>query len=135
MMKIRSILCPEVCPPKGPYSQAIEVSGSVRTIYTGTITALDVDWNVVGKGDIRLQTTKTLENLERILGAAGATLQNIVKMTWYLVHIEHMTEVAEIRNTFFRGHAPASGTIPINKLFYPDLLLEMDAIAVLPAAE
>jgi 2-iminobutanoate/2-iminopropanoate deaminase len=129
-MKIETIFTPHVCPPKGPYSQAIAVSGPVRTIYTGTITALDVDWNVVGKGDIRLQTTKTLENLAQILAAGGATLQNVVKMTWYLVHIEHMTEVAEIRNAFFRGHAPASGTIPINKLFYPDLLLEMDAVAV-----
>ena len=133
-MKIEPIFAPNVCPPKGPYSQAIAVSGSCRTIYTGTITALDVDWSVVGKGDIRVQTTKTLENLEQILAAGGATLKNVVKMTWYLVHIEHMTEVAEIRNLFFCGHAPASGTIPINKLFYPDLLLEMDAVAVIPVS-
>ncbi|MFC4779090.1 RidA family protein [Paenibacillus sp. GCM10023252] len=121
----------KVLPPKGPYAQAIKVSEATSTIYTGTITSLDVDWNVVGAGDIRAQTRKTIENLELILEAAGATLADVVKTTWYLVDINHMPIVAEIRNEMFGGAVPASGTIPINKLFYPELLLEMEAIAVI----
>ncbi|WNR46802.1 RidA family protein [Paenibacillus roseipurpureus] len=122
---------PKVLPPRGPYAQAIKVSNVSSTIYTGTITALDVNWNVVGAGDIREQTRKTIENLELILEAAGATLADVVKTTWYLVDITHMPIVAEIRNEMFKGAVPASGTIPINGLYYPELLLEMEAIAVI----
>ncbi|ANE45178.1 hypothetical protein SY83_01220 [Paenibacillus swuensis] len=125
------VFTPEVCPPKGPYAQAVKVSEVKHTIYTGTITALDQDWNVVGAGDLDTQVRKTIENLELILEAAGATLADVVKTTWYLVNIEDMTRVAEIRNEMFKGAVPASGTIPINKLFYPELLLEMDAVAVI----
>ncbi|MFD2611172.1 RidA family protein [Paenibacillus gansuensis] len=125
------VFTPEVLPPRGPYAQAIKVSNVTSTIYTGTITALDVDWNVVGAGDIRAQTRKTIENLELILAAAGATLADVVKTTWYLTDITHMPIVAEIRNEMFKGAVPASGTIPITGLYYPELLLEMEAIAVI----
>ncbi len=131
-LKKEVVLNPAVTPPRGPYAQAVKVSGRHTTIYTGTITALDQDWNVVGAGDIEAQTRKTIENLEGILQAAGATLADIVSTTWYLTRIEDMTVVAKIRNEMFKGAVPASGTIPINALFYPDLLLEMTAIAVIP---
>ena len=123
---------PSITPPRGPYAQAVKVSGHHTTIYTGTITALDQDWNVVGVGDIETQTRKTIENLEGILLAAGASLADIVSTTWYLTRIEDMVSVAKIRNEMFKGAVPASGTIPVNALFYPDLLLEMTAIAVIP---
>lgn len=131
MAKKEVIFHPEVFPPRGPYAQAIKVSEASKTIYTGTITALDVDWNVVGVGDIREQTRVTIKNLELILEAAGATLADVVKTTWYLVDITHMPIVAEIRNEMFKGAVPASGTVPINNLYYPELLLEMEAVAVL----
>ncbi|WP_352231223.1 RidA family protein [Peribacillus sp. SI8-4] len=82
-------------------------------MYTGTITALDEDWNVVGAGDIREQTRKTIENLEKTLEAAGATLADVVKTTWYLTDITHMPIVAEIRNEMFGGAIPASDSSKI----------------------
>lgn len=131
MAKKEIIYTAKSFPPRGPYAQAIKVSEARTTIYTGTITALDVDWNVVGVGDIREQTRVTIENLKHILEAAGATLADVVKTNWYLVNIAHMPIVAEVRNEMFQGAVPASGTIPINHLYYPELLLEMDAIAII----
>ncbi|SES87434.1 RidA family protein [Thorsellia anophelis] len=131
-MKREIVLNPDVMPPKGPYAQAIKVSGNHTTIYTGTIASLDKQWNVVGANDIRLQTRQTIENLKGILEAAGASLADVISTTWYLTRIEDMPVVAEIRNELFQGNMPASGTIPINGLFYPELLLEMSAIAVIP---
>ena len=125
------VFTPEVNPPTGPYAQAIKVTNPKSVIYTGTITALDENWNIVGAGDIRAQTRKTIENLKKIVEAAGAQMTDIVKTTWYLTEIRHMPIVAEIRNEMFEGCVPASGTIPINNLYYPDLLLEMDAVIVI----
>jgi 2-iminobutanoate/2-iminopropanoate deaminase len=129
MAEIRTVFHPEATPPRGPYAQAIRVANARETLYTGTITALDSEWNIVGSGDIEAQTRKTIENLELILEAADMSIENVVQTTWYLVRIEDMPAVARVRNEMFRGHAPASGTIPINALYYPELLLEMQAIA------
>ena len=125
------VFTPEVTPPTGPYAQAIKVTNAKAVIYTGTITSLDENWNVVGVGDIQTQTRKTIENLKKIVEAAGAKMTDIVKTTWYLTDIRHMPIVAEIRNEMFEGCIPASGTIPINNLYYPGLLLEMDAVIVI----
>ncbi len=125
------IFTPEVTPPQGPYAQAIKITNPKAVIYTGTITALDENWNVVGAGDIRTQTRKTIENLKKIVKESGAEMTDIVKTTWYLTDIRHMPEVAEVRNEMFEGAVPASGTIPINHLYYPDLLLEMEAVIVI----
>ncbi len=127
-MKKEIVFTDKVCPPKGPYAQAIKISDYKSIIYTGTLTALDKDWNVVGAGDIIKQTEKTIENLHEILIASNATFENVIQTTWYLVNIEHMIEVAKVRDKMFGGAVPASGTIPINKLFFPELLLEMQAV-------
>ena len=54
-----------------------------------------------------------------------------VSVTWYLVDIDHMPRVAKVREELFEGCKPASGTVPINKLLVPELMLEVSAIAVL----
>jgi len=54
-----------------------------------------------------------------------------VSVTWYLVDIDHMPRVAKVREEMFEGCRPASGTIPINHLLVPELMLEVSAIAVL----
>ena len=130
-MKVETVFSSEATVPRGPYSQAIKISNINSLVFTGTIASLDKDWNIVGAGDIEAQTRKTIENLEQILIAAGGSLKNIVKTTWYLVNISDMPLVAKVRNEMFQGCNPASGTIPVNKLYYDELLLEMEAIAVI----
>ncbi len=83
-MKKDEVFSPLATPPKGPYCQAIKLTNVNSIIFTGTITALDENWQMVGAGDIEVQVRKTIENLENILIAAGASLENVVKTTWYL---------------------------------------------------
>jgi enamine deaminase RidA (YjgF/YER057c/UK114 family) len=126
------IISPRLFKALGPYSHCVKVTGGSTMVFTSTVTAIDIDWNVIGVGDIRAQTRKTIENLKIALEEAGAGIKDIVKVNWYLVNIEHFKTVLEVREEMFEGHRPASGTIPIGKLALPELLLEADAIAVLP---
>jgi 2-iminobutanoate/2-iminopropanoate deaminase len=116
---------------KGPFSHVVKVSGVREMVFTGTITALDRDWNVVGD-TIEDQTRHTIEQLKIALAEVGASIQDVVSVTWYLVDIDHMPRVAKVREEMFEGCRPASGTIPINNLLLPELMLEVSAIAVLP---
>ena len=68
------------------YTQAIVVSGNVTTIYVGGQNAVDASGNIVGKGDIGVQTEKALQNLETALAAGGAGLQHVVKWNVYILH-------------------------------------------------
>jgi 2-iminobutanoate/2-iminopropanoate deaminase len=125
------IISPRLFKALGPYSHCVKVTGAQTLVFTSTVTAIDCDWNVIGVGDIRAQTRKTIENLKIALAEAGASLKDVVKVNWYLVNIEHFKTVLEVREELFEGHRPASGTIPINRLALPELLLEADATAVL----
>ena len=58
------------------YTQAVVVSGNATTIYIGGQNAVDASGNIVGKGDLRTQTEKTLQNIETALAAGGAELQH-----------------------------------------------------------
>ncbi len=130
-MKKEIVYSKKATVPKGPYAQAIKVSEFKSIIYTGTITALDENWNIVGANDLEAQVRKTIENLGYILEAACATFENVVQTTWYLTNIKDMPKVAKIRDEMFEGSIPASGTIPINNLYFDELLLEMDAVIVI----
>ena len=68
------------------YSQAVVVSGGATTIYVGGQNAVDASGNIVGKGDLRVQTEKTLRNVETALAAGGAELQHVVKWNVYVLH-------------------------------------------------
>lgn len=130
-MRREDIISRRLFEARGPFSHVVKVSGAQTIIFTSTVAALDEDWNVVGVGDIRAQTRKTIENLKMALAEAGATIRDVVKVNWYLVNIEHFHDVLAVREEMFEGNRPASATIPINKLAVPELLLEADAIAVL----
>jgi 2-iminobutanoate/2-iminopropanoate deaminase len=130
-MKRENFVSRRLFEARGPFSHVVKVSGASTLIFTSTITSLDEDWNVIGGDDIRAQTRKTIENLKIALAEAGATIRDVVKVNWYLTNIEHFQTVLQIREEMFEGNRPASATIPINKLALPELLLEVDAIAVI----
>lgn len=115
---------------RGPFSHVVRVRGAGDLVFTSTITALDRDWNVVGD-TIEEQTRFTIEQLKICLAEAGASISDVVSVTWYLVDIDDMPRVAKVREEMFEGCRPASGSIPINKLLVPELMLELSAIAVL----
>src|SRR5262249_16159793 len=117
------------------YAHAVTVTGSVAFV-SGQV-ALDEAGNLVGEGDVAAQTRQALRNLGSILAGLGATWADVVRFNWYLVDLEGLQTVRDVRDEFLRptlgdAHNPASSLIQVAGLFRPDCLVEIDAVVALP---
>ena len=90
----------------------------------------DANGNLVGKGDCRAQADQCFKNVEAALSAAGATLDDVTKITTFLVSAEDYPAYAAARLQLFPEDGPASSTVMITALVSPDFLVEIEAIAV-----
>jgi enamine deaminase RidA (YjgF/YER057c/UK114 family) len=112
------------------YSQVVEVRGG-RTLYISGQVALDASGNLVGSGDLAAQVKQVFANLKAHLDEAGASFNDVVKLNFYLLDASMLQLVRDIRETYVnRDHLPASTLVVVKELFRPDLLIEVDAIAV-----
>jgi enamine deaminase RidA (YjgF/YER057c/UK114 family) len=122
---------PELGTPPG-YSQVVDVSAG-RIIFIAGQTAVDRDGNVVGKGDFASQATQVFRNLAIALEAAGCTAANLVKLTVYLTDMDNLARYREARNSFFAlvtpPAAPAVTLVEVSKLYGPEFMIEIEAIA------
>jgi 2-iminobutanoate/2-iminopropanoate deaminase len=116
-----------------PMTQGVKVG---NFIYLSGKTALDENGNVVGPGDLVAQTRKCFESIRDVLALAGASLTDIVKLTTYFtVDITDPSVTRAywgVRQEFLGPHKPASTGLRVHSLIKPELLLEIDAVAVLP---
>lgn len=119
--------------PVGVFSQAVKVSAAGHLIYVSGLTSRDASGDVVGRGDVKVQTRQTLENLRTLLAEAGATLDHVVKVTVYIRNIERdFRAIHEVRAEFFPKNPPASTMVEVSRLVDPDHLIEIEALAVVP---
>jgi len=100
------------------------------TIYLSGAVAFDNDGNVVGAGDLYAQTRKVFENIEEALQSAGATMADIVKITTFLTDLSRYAEYGKARREAFPNGVPASTAVGTPALVMPELLVEVEAIAV-----
>ncbi|HJU11340.1 MAG TPA: RidA family protein [Candidatus Binataceae bacterium] len=117
--------------PRG-YTHAVAVDGG-RSIFIAGQVAFDLEGKLVGKGDLRVQSEKALENLVAALTAAGATPADVVKVNTYVVNYKSADYpiIREARARVFDGrNPPASTLIGVQALALEDLLIEIEAIAV-----
>lgn len=122
---------PELGTPPG-YSQIVEVTGH-RMIFIAGQTALDSDGNLIGKNDFAAQAAQVFENLGIALRASGCTATNLVKLTVFLTDMDNLAPYREARNRFFTSVTPAAAPavtlVEVSKLYGPDFLIEIEAIA------
>jgi 2-iminobutanoate/2-iminopropanoate deaminase len=85
---------------------------------------------LVGKDEYE-QTRQIFSRIDRIIKAAGGTMDNLVKMTIYVVDIKNNTEVWRARREFFAGDFPASTLVEVRSLAKPEVLVEIEAVAYL----
>jgi 2-iminobutanoate/2-iminopropanoate deaminase len=120
----------EAAKPVANYKLATRMERG-RLVYISGQVAWDVNGNIIGKGDIRIQAQQAWANVRQVLQAAGGDLQHLLKITTYLTALENFPAVAEIRSTIFRGELPASTLIVVPSLFHPDFLIEIEGIAAI----
>jgi 2-iminobutanoate/2-iminopropanoate deaminase len=104
---------------------------SGRTIYVSGQVSLDAEGNVVGEGDIKLQTETVLEHVKTVLEEAGGGIENIVKVTVFITDMGLYDEIHEVRRRYFEEPYPASSMVEVSALIDPRLLIEIEAIAVI----
>jgi len=125
-------------PAWGPIAQGWRAG---NLVFVGGQVAVDEDGSVIAPGDIEVQTREVYRNIERVLGVAGASLTDIVKITSFLVYEgepegpafdDFWVRMATVRASFFPGDGPCGTGVIVKSLVYPGLVIEVEAIAVLP---
>ncbi|TCC04268.1 RidA family protein [Kribbella soli] len=114
--------------PGNGYSHVVTGSGQWVAI-SGQV-ALDVNGQFVGRDDPAVQAEQVFANLARCLTAAGATFENVVKLTYFVTDISHLPEIRVVRDKYIPGPKPASSAVQVASLFSPLALIEIEAFAI-----
>lgn len=117
--------------PFGAFSHAAWAPAG-RTLYISGQVATDTEGKVVGEGDMRAQTEQILRNLATVLRAAGATFDHIVSVTVFVTDMKGLGVIHEVRRRYFKPPYPASTLVEVKSLVDPRLMIEINAVAVVP---
>jgi enamine deaminase RidA (YjgF/YER057c/UK114 family) len=112
------------------YSHVVVTAGESLVFVSGQL-ARDKSGNIVGPKDMRAQVRQVGENLRNALEAAGATLDDLVKTTTFVTDIDEFFKHVDVRHDYLGVSLPASTTVEVRRLSHPDLMVEIEAIALL----
>jgi enamine deaminase RidA (YjgF/YER057c/UK114 family) len=103
-----------------------------NTVYVRGQLGTDFDGNLIGLGDAGAQAEQAMKNVKQLLEEAGSQLQDIVKITIYLIDPRYREEVYQVVGRWLKGVFPISTGLVVSALGQPQWLMEIDVIAVIP---
>lgn len=113
------------------FSQAWRVDGASTLVFISGQAPISPDGQLVESDDFETQCRQVFQNLETVVDESGATLESIVKLTVFLTDMQTLSEYTRIKGEFFRGEQPASTAVEVAALARPEMLVEVEALAVL----
>ena len=125
-------------PSSSPYAPIVGFSRAVRVgpfVSVGGTAPLDADGHTVGVGDAAAQTRQCLETIKAALGAAGASLEDVVRTRTMLTRMEDWEAVARVRGEAFGAIRPVDTVVQVSRFIDPEWLVEIEGDAILTTGE
>lgn len=122
---------PDVWSPFGAFSLGV-VQGDGQVVYLKGQVALDRAGELVGRGDMPAQLRQVLENIAAVLDHVGGEMGDILSLTQYVTDIEAFMAAGAVRQQFFAALYPVTTTVEVSRLYHPELLVEITAVAEIP---
>ena len=110
------------------YSRAVRID---NRIWVSGTTSTGSDGAIVGKGDPYAQAKQAIANIERALVSTGASLADVVRTRIYVTDVAHWQDIGRAHGEAFADIRPASTMVEVSRLIDPDLLVEIEADAVI----
>ena len=126
---MKKIITPDNLHRPFGYSHAIQID---KTLYISGQIPLDMDLKSVGEGDIAAQTEQVYANMQKTLEKAGGGMRNIVMLNIYCTDLDaYDKHTRAVRKKYFGDYYPATTAVEVKRLYRPEYMIEIEAIAVL----
>src|SRR5256886_16427847 len=129
----KKIVQPDDLPVRKTHSQVVTVAGGTLVFVAGMTSRSEKDASPVHHGDMRAQVRQVCQNIGRALRSVGADFSDVVKTTTFTTDVEEYHRVADERFKYFTSDLPTSALIGVKRLSAPELMVEIEAMAVIPA--